>query len=60
MAKRQSKITVDLDPDRPIWGALAIAEVINRPERQTKYLLETRRPLAGCCNHFPRRRVRGA
>jgi hypothetical protein len=28
------------DLDRPVWGAKAIAEVVNRTERQTSYLLE--------------------
>jgi hypothetical protein len=29
------------DLDRPIWGAAAFAEVLNRTERQVFHLLET-------------------
>lgn len=31
----------DAELDRPIWGAKAIGENINRTERQTFYLLES-------------------
>jgi hypothetical protein len=31
------------DPDRPIWGARAIGEEINRDESQAFYLLENKR-----------------
>ena len=53
MANRKQKA---LDPDNDIvWGARAIGKVINRSERQARYLMEKGLPVQ--CHHGNRFRV---
>lgn len=38
------RVSLGLDPeDRPIWGVKAIAELLGLEERQTWYLVQTKR-----------------